>query len=201
MVSSALLLSIVLLERLKNDSTVIKCCGFSFFFIICIYLDIICKNIHCINNANPNYLLENWCYPSKLHYCTCFLWSKIIWITVSRGSQVLHCVKFLQLCGLQAHFFAQQGWIIILTGLLVILFRHLYKSYCLEQWLSLCVLIRLKIYFLTIVHWWSFQFPSPFLIKSVKNMPAWKLTEHENHENLAGILRMFYCEFSYGILN
>lgn len=171
-------------------------------FKICIYLDIICKNIHCINNANLNYLLENWCYPSKLHYCTGFLQSKIIWITVSWGSQVLSCVKYF--CSYVAYkliFFAQQGWIIILTGLLVILFRHLYKSYCLEEWLGLCVLMRLEIHFLTIIHWWTFQFPFPFLIKSIRNVSEYKLTEHKNCENLAGIFRIFYSEFSCGILN
>lgn len=32
-------------------------------------------------------------------------------------------------------------------------------------------------------------------------MSVYKLTEHKNQENLAGIFRIFYSELSYGILN
>lgn len=32
-------------------------------------------------------------------------------------------------------------------------------------------------------------------------MPAYKLTEHKNLENLAGIFRIFYSDFSYGIID
>lgn len=97
-------------------------------------------------------------------------------------------------------FFAQQGWIIILTGLLVILFRHLHKSYCLEEWLGLCVLIRLEIHFLTIIHWWTFQSLSLFPIKSIRNMSAYKLSMR-TMKTLLLFLQFFYSEFSYVILN
>lgn len=32
-------------------------------------------------------------------------------------------------------------------------------------------------------------------------MSVYKWTEHKNHENLTGSFRIFYSEFSYGILN